>query len=1010
MRFTDIFIRRPVLASVISLLILVVGIRSIFALDTRMFPKLTNTVVTVSTIYPGASSELIQGFITQPLQQAVAEADGIDFIMSTSVTGKSTIEANMRLGVDANAALADIQAKVSSKKRELPAEAEDPIIEAKVGDPTSLMYIAFYSESMSLPQITDFLVRVAQPQLQALKGVAKARPIGNKYYAARIWLNPEEMQAHNISTNEVMAALRRNNVLSSPGNLKGDNVRIDVSANTTINDINDFKNLVVVNQGDRLVRLSDVTRIELGTEDYDSMTLYRGIPSIFIGIEPAPGENPLDVAKRVHGLLPELEKQFPEGLSVALPYDASVFIQDSIDEVFGTIGEAVIIVLIVIFLTLGTFRAALIPALAVPLSLIGGAFLMLSMGFSINLLTLLAMVLAIGLVVDDAIVVVENVHRHIEEGKSKLDAAILGARELGLPIIAMTTTLVAVYAPIGFMGGLVGTLFTEFAFSLAGAVLISGVVALTLSPMVSAYVLKPSGNKGRFETAVEHFFDGLSNSYQRLLHSLLDTPAVILTFGLVILLSIYAMFITSKQELAPTEDQSILFFQAKAPQTATREYNELYVKDILAKFESVPEYDKSFILIGFRGDPSVTFGGFKMGKPNERERTQSEVQPEIQGKLAKIAGFQTAVFPRPTLPGSARGLPIQFVLTSDADLKTLDSLAGQMIGKAMKSGNFIFLRKSLDFTRPNTTIEINRDLAATMGVSMKDIGDALSGLMGENYANRFTIDGRSYKVIPQADREFLNDPDSIGRYTVRSSTGKLVPLSTLISFKHTINPSKRTQFNQMNSLTLEGIMFPTLSMGDALAYLEQLGSEVLPDNIRWDFDGQSRQFMQQGSALVTTFFLSLVIIYLVLAAQFESWRDPLIILVSVPMSIAGAMIFITTGFASINIFTQVGLITLIGLIAKNGILVVEFANQLIATKGMHKREAIEEAAKVRLRPILMTTVSMLVAMVPLLWATGPFSESRYGIGLVIITGLGIGTLFTLFVVPAVYLKISNHKA
>jgi multidrug efflux pump len=1009
MKFTDVFIRRPVLASVISLLILVVGLRAILSLDVRQYPSTDDTVVKVTTSYPGASAELVAGFVTTPLQQAIAEADGIDYLSATSVQGSSTIEAHMRLGYDPKAATSEIQAKVASKRNELPADAEDPVIEAQTGDATALMYMAFYSKTMSLAQITDYLARVVQPQLQALEGVAKARLIGNKTFAMRIWLDPDKMASLGVAPTDVNAALKRNNYLAAPGKLRSNYVTIELGADTDVGRVEDFEKLVVSSSGDKLVRLGNIARIEMGAEDYETTTMYKGIPAIFVGIEQAPGQNPLEVAKRVHQLLPSLRSQFPEGLKAGIPYDASVFIQDSIDEVFKTLAEAVAIVLVVIYLSLGTLRAALVPALAVPLSLIGAAFLMLAMGFSINLLTLLAMVLAIGLVVDDAIVVVENVHRHIEEGKSKLDAALIGARELAVPIIAMTTTLVAVYAPIGFMGGLVGSLFTEFAFSLAGAVLISGVVALTLSPMLSSRVLKSHGKEGRFEQFVERFFNGLASGYRRVLHASLATPAITLIFGAVVLASIYLLFVTSKSELAPTEDQSILFFQAVAPQTATAEYNSLYARQVLDIFEAVPEYKESFVLVGFGGDPTVTFGGFKMDQPSKRQRSQMDVQPGLQGALQQVAGFQIAVFPRPSLPGAGRGLPMQFVLVSDSDYKTLDGLANQLIGKAMGSGNFMFLRKGIEYKRPRLRMLIDRDRAGALGVSMQDIGQGLATLVGDGYVNRFSLEGRSYKVIPQVEQDFRATQARLADYQVRSASGEMVPLSNLVRFEQLVEPSKRTQFQQLNAITVEGIMTPGVSLGDALAYLQTTAKEIMPSNVRWDYAGQARQFTQQGSALVTTFFMSLLIIYLVLAAQFESWRDPLIILVSVPMSIAGALVFLSLGFASINIYTQVGLITLIGLIAKNGILIVEFANQLRAKHDLGVREAVEQAATVRLRPILMTTVAMIVAMVPLLLANGPGAVSRFDIGLVITTGLGIGTLFTLFVVPAVYLVLARRE-
>jgi multidrug efflux pump len=1007
MRFTDVFIQRPVLASVVSLLILVVGLRSIGSLEVRQYPETQDTVITVTTNYPGASSELVKGFITTPLQQAIAEAQGIDYLSSTSRQGQSVIEAHMRLNYPPNDAVAEIQAKVASRRNVLPADAQDPVITSQTGDRTALMYLAFYSEEMQSTQINDYLLRVVQPKLQALPGVAKAELLGNKTFAMRVWLDPRRMASLGVTAQDVAEVLRANNYLSGIGQARGEYTLIDLSATTDVADVEDFRNLVVRSSGASLVRLRDIARVELGSEDYDSATWYKGKPAIFVGVSQAPGANPLTVARHVHAAMDEIRSQLPSGLEAHIPYDASAFIEDSIDEVFATLIEAVGIVLFVIFLSLGSVRAAIVPAVAVPLSLIGAAFLMLLAGYSINLLTLLAMVLAIGLVVDDAIIVVENVHRHIEMGKSRFDAAIDGARELGLPIIAMTTTLVAVYAPIGFMGGLVGTLFTEFAFSLAGAVLISGVVALTLSPMLSSKVLRPAGNPGRFERMVEGFFTWLSGFYLRRLQGALDYLPATMLFAAAVLGSIWFMFNTSKAELAPTEDQSILFFQAVAPQTATLEYNEVYTREIIEAFEQVPEYHESFLLLGFGGDGNTVFGGFKMEPPSRRARGQMEVLPEVQGLLSQIAGFQIAVFPRPSLPGSS-GLPFQFVVQSDSDYREIDEVADRLVGRAMASGKFMFLQKSIEFSRPKAILAIDRDRAADLGISMAEIGRNLATLLGGNDVNRFSLDGRSYKVIPQAEQLFRLNPEMLGELYLRSASGDQVPLSSLVRLEYAVEPSKRTQFQQLNAVTLQGLMAPGVSEGDAMATMERLAAEEFPLGFSFDYTGGSRQFAQQGSALVLTFFMSLLVIYLVLAAQFESWRDPLIILVSVPMSIAGALAFLTLGFATINIYTQVGLITLIGLIAKNGILIVEFANQLQIREGLSRRAAVERAATIRLRPILMTTVAMLVAMLPLLTASGPGAVSRFHIGLVITTGLGIGTLFTLFVVPAVYLLLARE--
>ena len=1006
MKFTDHFIRRPVLASVVSLLILVIGLRSLTALEVREFPEISNTVVTVSTAYPGASSELIQGFITTPLQQAIAEAEGIDFLVSQSTQGGSVIQAYMELDYDPNAAVAEIQAKVASRRGQLPAESEDPVIDSATGDQSALMYIVFYSDQMSASETTDYLLRVVQPKIQAVSGVARAELFGGRTFAMRVWLDPKRMAALDVSAAEVAAILNANNFLAAAGQIKGTYVLTDLSATTDVATVEDFRRLVVRRDDRTLVRLEDVARIELGSESYDSVTWFNGSPGTVIAVEPAPGANPLSVAGRVRETMKDIQRQLPAVMTARVGYDASQYIEDSIDEVFKTLAEALLIVLAVIYLSLGSMRAAIVPGLAVPLSLIGGGFLMLLMGFSVNLLTLLAMVLAIGLVVDDAIIVVENVHRHIEMGKSRLDAAIDAAREIGMPVVAMTTTLVAVYAPIGFMSGLVGTLFTEFAFALAGAVVVSGVVALTLSPVLSAKVLHRKGEPGRFEAVVERFFERLAEGYRKRLSRTLDYVPVTMTFAAVVLASIYFMFVTTPSELAPVEDQSILFVQGRTPQTATIEYNEVYTREVIERFKTMPEEHTSFLFMG-GGGPNTMFGGFKMEPPSERDRFILEVLPDLQSALNTIAGMQVGVFPRPSLPGNRGGLPVQFVLQSDGGFRDIDAYADQLIGAGMQSGLFGFLRKSVEFSRPRATLVIDRNRAGDLGISMADIGRTLSVMLGEGYVNRFNLEGRSYKVIPQLERDFRLTTAMLDDYHVPGAGAEQVPLSALITIERSVEPSQRTQFQQLNSVTVEGTMAPGSSLGAGLDFLRDAAAEILPSGFSIDYGGESRQYAEQGSALLVTFFLALIVIYLVLAAQFESWRDPLIILVSVPMSIAGALIFMTLGFATVNIYTQVGLITLIGLISKNGILIVEFANQLRERDGLERRHAIEKAAAIRLRPILMTTVAMIVAMVPLLMATGPGAVGRFDIGLVIASGLAIGTLFTLFVVPAVYLVLSS---
>jgi len=1005
MRFTDIFVQRPVLATVVSLLILLLGTRAALDMEIRQYPKLESTTVTVTTAYPGASSDLVKGFITNPLQQAIAEASGIDYLTSTSSQGVSTIQARMELNYDANAALAEIQAKVASQRNVLPAAAQDPVITSTTGDSTALMYIAFFSSELKVPQITDYLARVVQPKLQALPGVGQAGLLGRKF-ALRVWLDPDRLSAVDMTPREVVDILLKNNYQAGVGNTESDYTKISLTSDTDVADPDQFRDLVIRESEGTLIRLRDIARVELGSESYDELALYKGQPATYVAIELSPGANPLTVAGLVKDMLPEIERQLPSGLDVRLAYDASDFIDDSIDEVIQTLIEALLIVLAVVFLTLGSLRAAIVPSVAVPLSLVGGVFLMMLMGFSLNLLTLLSMVLAIGLVVDDAIIMVENVHRHIESGETRFNAALNGAREMAIPIIAMTTTLVAVYAPIGFMGGLVGSLFTEFAFTLAGTVVVSGIVALTLSPMMSGKVLKPHGNPGKFEVLVEKAFTGLANGYRRALSSAMETISVVLFFAMVVLVSIVFMFMLSQNELAPTEDQGILFYQGLGPQTANLDYLQEHGDEVQRRMATVPGYEEDFMILGITG-PNAVFGGFKMAPWSEREISQFEVQPMLQQELAKVTGLQIAVFPVPSLPGSD-GLPFQFVITTGDDYDRLDGVANELLGRAMASGNFIFLQKSINFDRPVTRIHVDRDRVADLGLSMQDVGQALSSMLGGGYINWFSMDERSYQVVPQVERDFRASAEALDAYYIRADSGDLVPLGSVVSFSHDVEPSQRTQFNQLNSLTLQGVVMPGVTLGDAMAFMEGLADELLPPGFSFDYTGESRQLATEGSALTVTLLLSLLVIYLVLAAQFESWRDPLIILVSVPMSIAGAMAFIVLGFTTVNIYTQVGLITLIGVVAKNGILIVEFANQLQQERALNKRQAVIEAAAIRLRPIIMTSLALIVAMVPLLIASGAGAQSRFAIGITITAGLGIGTLFTLFVLPAVYILLARE--
>ncbi|PTU76216.1 multidrug efflux RND transporter permease subunit [Pseudomonas mangrovi] len=1004
MAFTDPFIRRPVLAMVVSLLIILLGAQAFSKLVIRQYPQMESALIIVTTAYPGANAETIQGYITQPLQQSLASAEGIDYMTSVSRQNYSVISIYARIGTDSDRLFTDLLAKANAVKNQLPQSAEDPVLSRQAADSMALMYISFFSDELSNPQITDYLSRVIQPKLATLPGMAEAEILGNQVFAMRLWLDPVKLAAYGVTAGEVNDAVRRYNFLSAAGEVKGEYVVTSINAETDLKTPEAFAAIPVKIAGDSRVLLGDVARVEMGAESYNAISSFDGQRAVYIGIKGTPSANPLDVIAEVRKALPELESQLPPNLKVSVAYDGTRFIQASIDEVVKTLFEAVLIVVVVVFLFLGSFRSVLIPVITIPLSMIGVLFFMQLMGYSINLLTLLAMVLAIGLVVDDAIVVVENIHRHIEEGKSPFQAAIEGAREIAVPVVSMTITLAAVYAPIGFLEGLTGALFKEFALTLAGSVIISGIVALTLSPMMCAKLLRHEENPSGLAHRLDLIFDGLKQRYQRALSGTLDTRPVVVVFTIIVLCLIPLMVKMTKNELAPDEDQGIIFMMAKAPQTANLEYLNAYTDQFIEIFRDFPEYYSSFQINGFDGVQSG-IGGFLLKPWDERERTQMEVLPEVQAKLDRIPGLQIFGFNLPALPGTGEGLPFQFVVTTPNDYESLLQVAERIRVRAEESGKFAFIDVDLAFDKPEVVVEIDRQKAAQMGVSMDSLGGTLATLLGESEINRFTIEGRSYKVIAQVERAYRDNPGWLDSYYVRAESGEMLPLATLIKVRDRARPTQLNQFQQLNSAIIQG--FPTVSMGDAVETVRQIAEEEAPAGFSYDFAGASRQYVQEGSALFITFGLALAIIFLVLAAQFESFRDPLVILMTVPLSICGALIPLFLGFSSMNIYTQVGLVTLIGLITKHGILIVEFANQLRREQGLSVRAAIEEAAAIRLRPVLMTTAAMVFAMIPLILATGAGAVSRFDIGLVIASGMSVGTLFTLFVLPCIYTLVAK---
>lgn len=1011
MRFTDLFIKKPVLASVISLLILALGIRAVFSMPVMQYPFTQNAVVTITTAYTGADPASIASFITTPLENSVAQASGIDYMTSSSTQGTSTITLNLILNYDPLKALSNITAQVNAVVNQLPKDAQLPVITITVGETIASMYLGFYSKELPINKINDYLLRVVQPKLQAVNGVQLAQILGNGQFAMRAWLDPIKLAAVNLSAAQVSQAMANNNFVSAAGRTDGNMFIQNLMADTSLTDVEQFKNLVLKAENGAIVRLKDVSNVELGAQNYNTSVSFDGRSAVYIAITVAPSANLLTVINQIKAIFPDIQSQLPEGLDAAIVYDASAYVNTSIVEVIKTLIEAFLIVTVVIFLFLGSLRSVIIPLIAIPLSIIGAFMLMLALGFSINLLTLLALVLSIGLVVDDAIIVVENVQRHMEEGKTSMQAAIIGARELANPILAITVVLIAVYMPIGFMGGLTGALFTEFAFTLAGAVTISALIALTLSPMMcSKFVRLPEKTTKGIMFHVNNFITKTENNYARYLNASLDYLPVTGIFAIIILSSNYFLFASSQSELAPQEDQGIIIAQVTAPANASLAQTKLYSNQVYDIFKGYPETDHIFQIDGSGGLNNSIIG--MVLKPwDQRKRTSNDIQPLVQKQLNKIAGAKVAAFQLPSLPGGGSGLPIQFVITTTDDFNRLNEVLQNVLDGAYASGLFAYIDPDLKIDQLQTNIDLNRSMISELGLNMTNIGNVVAAALSEGYINYFNFSGRSYQIIPQMQRKDREDTAQLLNYYITTATGASIPLGTVAKMMPVIVPESLNHFQQLNSTTISAVAFPGVSMGDALGAFQKIAADVLPAGYSIDYAAQSRQFIQEGSALIVTFFFALIIIFLSLAALFESYRDPLIVLISVPMSICGAMIFVSLGVhgATLNIYSEVALVTLIGLISKNGILIVEFANDL-QKSGIEKREAIQKACQIRFRPIIMTTAAMVFGVIPLITASGAGAISRYNIGIVIATGLAIGTLFTLFVVPAMYMFLAEDHA
>lgn len=1004
-KITDIFVKRPVLATCVNLLVLVAGLYATFNLTTRQYPKSDMAVVKVTTAYIGASAELVKGYVTTPLEKAIASADGIDYLQSSSKQGLSEISANLELNYDVNAALTQIQAKIAEVRNELPAEAESPVINVETTDSqTASMYLSFYSKDLQPNQITDYLLRVVQPKLSSVLGVQKADILGARTFAMRIWLDPKRMAALGVSPSEVKAKLAANNYLTALGQTKGAMVVVNMRANTDLVSVEDFEKLVIKAEDNALVRLSDVAKVELGAEDYDTEVRFGGQTATFMGIWVLPNANSLEVISAVRDVLPGIEANLPAGLSMSVAYDATKYIQDSIQEVIKTLTETVLIVIFVIFMFIGSFRSVLVPVVAIPLSLVGAMGLMLALGFTLNLLTLLAIVLAVGLVVDDAIVMLENAERHVEQGMKPMQAAIVGARELVGPIISMTITLAAVYAPIGIQGGLTGSLFREFAFTLAGAVAVSGFVALTLSPMMCSLLVRSSSESGAFKRRIERDIGTFQGYYRAIMLRVFSFRPFVLVVTTGVMLLVLPFYMFSAKELAPREDQGVVFSIVQAAPNSSLDQTTLFTKMVQDRFASLPGYEQSFQITW----PTFGFSGMVTKPFSERDLTTQEIEGIAWGKMSEVPGIRTIVTTPAPLPGGSN-FPVEFVISSTDEPERLKGYAEQLVQTAFQSGAFMYADMDLKIDTPQSEVYIDRDKTALMGLDLRSIGEDLSAFNGGNYVNRFSIQGRSYKVIPLGKRISRLNPEQLSGLYVRGPQDKLIPLSTIAEIRDSVIPRELKRFQQLNSVTIQGALIPGTSIDDGLGALEAKAAEILPTNYVVDYAGESRQLRTEGNTLLYTLGFAILLIYLVLAAQFESFRDPFIILAgSVPLALAGALAFPFFGLTSINIYSQVGLITLVGLVSKNGILIVEFANKL-QEEGMSRVDAAIEAARVRLRPVLMTSVATVMGHFPLIIAVGAGAGARNSIGIVLVSGMVIGTFFTLFVVPVLYSVMASTK-
>ena len=1001
--FTEIFIKHPVLAVVVNLVIVLVGLRALTSLPVQQYPQIESSSVVITTLYYGASAETVRGFLTTPIERAVSAIGGVDYVESTSRAGVSTVTVRLKLNHDSTAALAEVTARLQQVRSELPEEAEPPVIEVQRADrPYATFYLSFNSTERSVPAITDYLLRTVQPQLATIPGVQRVtNNEGGRQIAMRVWIDPDRLAALNLSPDDIHDALQRNNYLAAVGQTKGNQVQINLLANTDLRSVEEFANLIVADRGGAIVRLSDVARVELGAEEADLVAKYNRSEGVYLGVWPLVGANEIEVARRLREEMERIRPTLPKDIEMRLVWDGTMFMRDALQEITKTLAETIAIVGVVVFLFMGSIRTALVPLVAMPISLVGAAVVMFAFDFSLNLLTILAIVLSVGLVVDDAIVVVENVERHVRMGKSRIQAALIGARELVGPIIAMTITLAAVYTPIGLQGGLTGSLFLEFAITLAAAVVVSGIVAVTLSPVMSSRFVHPRGQEGRLTALVNRGFERVRRAYAWLLDGALQMRGAMVIAALLVTVAAWPLYKFSRTELAPAEDQShiSLFFEASPDSTlAATNRDHLKVVDMLTAF---PETDFTWSLTSAWGG----FGGLVAKHWKERTRSTEEMYGDVFGAVSQVSGLR--VFPRldPPLPTPGQ-YDVELVLQTDAPVERILETAKTVLEAGWKSGKFLYLDTDLKIDLPQARVVLDREKIADLGLDLAGVGRELGTLLGGDYVNRFSFFDRSYKVIPQIGDENRATLAPLLDLKIKTPDGQLIPVSTFTDIETTTAPRTLNRFQQRNAVRIFGGVQSGVTKEEGLRVLENAVAATSGSVVGVDYAGESRQIRREGSALIGTLGFAVVLIYLVLAAQFHSFRDPLIVLVgSVPLAISGALVFSFLDLTTINIYSQVGLITLVGLISKNGILIVQFANEL-QSRGLAKMAALREAALTRLRPVLMTSAATVFGHLPLVLVSGPGSEARNSIGTVLVTGMIVGTLFTLFVVPVFYSLIA----